>query len=63
MRHWPFWLSIALTAILGAMWLAGWHEALGWIVLALTLGPLVYVIVVIAFFNDWRPSGRVDERD
>lgn len=54
MKAWPIWSSLLLAVLICAIWAAGWFDLAAWIVAILLIGPVLYVIVVIAFFGNSR---------
>lgn len=56
MKAWPVWSGLLVAIVVGMMWKAGWIDLVAGIVVVLTVAPILYVLVVILFFNDWRRS-------
>lgn len=54
MKAWPVWSGLLVAIVVGMMWKAGWIDLVAGIVVVLTVAPILYVLVVILFFNDWR---------
>ena len=52
MNLWPLNLGIAFAAVYALLYYSGWVNAAAALVLALFLGPILYVLVVILFFDD-----------
>ncbi|MFT3874044.1 MAG: hypothetical protein QM714_15600 [Nocardioides sp.] len=54
MTLWPLWLGLAGAVLIWLMIAAGWVNLAAGIVVALFVGPSVYVAIVIMFFDDTR---------
>jgi hypothetical protein len=54
MKLWPLWLGLALALVIELLRRGGWVNVAAALAVALFLGPIVYVVVVVLFFDDTR---------